>query len=222
MASAPSVACHCGAVKIQLASECLWRLECCCFNCTTALWYGSTQGGPPAPKHQCIDSFYFANDFKVVQGEEHLGAWHEFEGADSTRFYCKKCWSNLVIDHPAYGGKILLTQSPTLTGTDSMMKPQGRHFMKDLSSEQKKELEKELPWQGEKDTLYDGVSDNFLAALPGIIENQTASPGEMNLQVLLEKVGPPLVPDGVERLKSGPPTFMQQAAAAAAAEEGKE
>ena len=139
------------------------------------------------------------------------GAWRSWEGADSTRFYCKSCWSGVVTDHPAYGGAIVLTQSKNISGAD-FMEPQGRHFQNDLSDEMRAAINAEMPWKGTKDTLYEGVSDNLMAAFPQLVE--AGSTGvEMNLQKLLEKVGPPLVPDDPS-LTAGPPSLMQRAAAA--------
>ena len=70
-----TVQCNCGDVKLQFASpKVLWRLECCCYNCITALKYQASQGGPPAPALQCLDSNWFCNDFKILQGEDKIGA----------------------------------------------------------------------------------------------------------------------------------------------------
>ena len=70
-----TVQCNCGDVKLQFASpKVLWRLECCCYNCITALKYQESQGGPPAPALQCLDSNWFCNDFRIVQGEDKIGA----------------------------------------------------------------------------------------------------------------------------------------------------
>ena len=45
----------------------LWRLECCCYNCSKALAYAKNKGGPDIAglDLQCIDSAYMQNDFTV-------------------------------------------------------------------------------------------------------------------------------------------------------------
>lgn len=216
--SKATVSCKCGACCIQFASkECVWRLECCCYNCTSALWYANKKGGPPLPAHQLLDSVWFPNDFKVVKGEDKLGAFLSYEGADTTRFHCKECWTCLVADHPAYGGKIALTQASNyddglLQGAE-LMAPRARHFLKDLSAEQAAALP---PYSGDKAHEYQGVAENFMGALPDVLAK--GGTGEMNLQALLEKVDPATVPteaDSAARLGGGPPSLMAQGKKAA-------
>ncbi len=115
-----------------------------------------------------------------------------------------------MTDHPAYGGAIALTQSKNISGAE-FMEPQGRHFQQDLSKEMREAINAEMPWGGAKDTLYEGVSDNFISKLPEVLAAGSTGK-EMNLQKLLEKVGPPLVPDDPS-LKAGPPSLGQRAAA---------
>ena len=141
------------------------------------------------------------------------GAWLSFEGADTTRFYCKNCWSGLFGDHPAYGGKMVITQSPNMAGVEQM-EPKSRHFLKDLTPEKLAAINNDMPWRGDPEHVYQGVSDNFLGNLANILA-AGATGEQMNAQKLLEKCGPALIPDDDEELKAGPPTFMQQTAAAA-------
>jgi len=71
-----SVECSCGAVKINFTSpKVLWRLDCCCYNCTKALNYVKNKGGPDVAglDLQCIDSVWFQNDFTVEKGEDKIG-----------------------------------------------------------------------------------------------------------------------------------------------------
>ena len=194
----------------------MFRLECCCYNCATAAWYlQETKGAEAPPCPPCMDSNWFANDFTVVQGEESLRAFRLFEGADTTRVYCDKCATVLMADHPAYGGKVIVTQSTNyksftaLEGAE-LGKPQSRHFLKDLSE---KEVSQLSPWEGNPNEVYQGVSDTLMAAFPGMME--AGGTGEMNIQKLIEQVGVTIPEDHRERLQGGPPTLMQQAAAAA-------
>jgi len=139
------------------------------------------------------------------------GAWLCYEGADTTRFYCKNCWTCLLADHPAYGGVVCASQAMANLSGAELMDKQGRHYMRDLSDDQATALEKGMPWKGDSANLYQGVSQNFLDKLPDVLA--AGKKGEkMNCQILLEKCGPALIPTDDPTLR-GPPSFMEQVAA---------
>ena len=50
---------------------------------------------------------WFQDDCTVAKGENEL----LFEGSDTTRIYCKGCFTTLIVGHPAYAGRIVLTQA---------------------------------------------------------------------------------------------------------------
>jgi hypothetical protein len=194
--------CRCGAVQIEFyTNKDLFRLECCCHDCSAALWYADKRGGPAFPEYQCLDSSWFPNDFKVVKGEDMLGAFMNFENAATTRFHCKDCWTVLFADHPVYAGKLVLTQVGNYKEFEGLkkvklMSPQARHFLKDLSGEQLAALP---TWDGNPSNLYQGVADNLMNHLPKI--QQIAKEGkEMNAQILLAKIGGAFVPTGEPHL----------------------
>ena len=212
-----TITCNCGAVQIEFDSGTdLFRLQCCCHDCSAALWYASKRGGPAPPTHQCVDNSWLPNDFRIVRGEHQIGAFMNFENADTTRFYCKDCWSILFGDHPVYEKKVVVTTARNykeyegLTNA-TLMPPQARHFMKDLTQDQIAALP---AWDGDASNVYQGVADILMSRFPEI--QAADNEGEqMNAQILLAKVGEPFVPTDESRLTSGPPTLMQQAASEA-------
>jgi hypothetical protein len=198
-----TIICKCGTLRIEFdAKHDLFRLECCCHDCTAALWYAHKRGGPAFPENQCLDSSWLPNDFKVVKGEEKLGAFMNFENAATTRFYCVDCWTVLLADHPAYAKKVVLTQVGNYKEFEGLrnvelMSPQARHFVKDLSKEQLAALP---VWGGSPANVYQGVADILVAQFPAI--QQAGRQGsEMNAQILLAKIGGGFVPKGETRLK---------------------
>ena len=208
-----SITCKCGECKIQFKQAAnLWRLECCCFNCTSAPRnFHQTQGSEAPPDPPCMDSIWFPNDFTVT-GQDKMGAQKLFEGADTTRFYCKECFTILMADHPVYAGKVVVTQATNyqheaIQGAE-LCEPKARHFCKDLSDEQVAQLPK---WSGADDVVYQGCSEN----LPNFGEHPEGATGDQNAQLLAETLGVTFAKEAQE----GPPTVMQQMAAAAAAEE---
>lgn len=191
-----TINCKCGTVQIEFDTKHdLFRLECCCHDCTAALWYATKRGGPAFPENQCLDSSWFPNAFTLVKGGDKLGAFMNFENAATTRFYCTVCWSVLLADHPAYAKKLVMTQVGNYKEFEGLknvelMSPQARHFLKDLSKEQ---LGRLPAWGGDPSNLYQGVADNLVAQLPSI--QQTVKVGvEMNAQILLAKIGSVFVP----------------------------
>ncbi len=213
-----TIICQCEAVQIEFHTNSnLFRLECCCYDCTAALWYANKRGGPAFPALQCVDSCWFPNDFRVVKGLDKLGAFMNFENADTTRFHCTSCWSVLFGDHTAYAGKIVVTQVGSykefggLTHA-ALMPPQARHFLKDLAPDQLAALP---PWGGDPMHVYQGVAENWMARFPAVLEAGKEGAG-MNAQILLGKIGDPFIPTGDRRLSGGPPTLMQQLASQAA------
>ncbi len=209
-----TITCKCTSVQIEFfTNNDLFRLECCCHDCTAALWYAHKRGGPAPPIHQCLDSSWFPNAFKIVTGEEKLGAFLNFENADTTRFYCTDCWSVLFADHPAYAKQLVVTQVMNyqefegLTNAE-LMPLQARHFLKDLSAEQLAALP---VWRGDSSHVYPSAADILLAQFRAI-KAAGQEGAEMNAQILLGKIGGAFIPTGEARLSEGSPTRRQQLA----------
>ena len=213
-----TITCKCTSVQIEFfTSNDLFRLECCCHDCTAALWYAHKRGGPALPSHQCLDSSWFPNAFTIVRGEDKIGAFLNFENADTTRFYCQDCWSVLFADHPAYAKQLVVTQVMNfkefagLTNAE-LMPLQARHFVKDLSEEQLATLP---AWRGDPSHVYQSAADILLAQFLAI--KAAGKEGtEMNAQILLGKIGGAFVPTGEARLSEGSPTRRQRIAKPAA------
>ncbi len=213
-----TITCKCTSVQIEFfTTNDLFRLECCCHDCTAALWYAHERGGPAPPIHQCLDSSWFPNEFKIVTGEEKLGAFLNFENADTTRFYCTDCWSVLFADHPGYAKQLVVTQVMNYQEFEGLTKAelmplQARHFLKDLSAEQLAALP---AWRGDPSYVYQGAADILLAQFRAI--KAAGKEGtEMNAQILLGKIGGAFIPTGEARLSEGSPTRRQRIAKPAA------
>ena len=213
-----TITCKCTSVQIEFfTTNDLFRLECCCHDCTAALWYAHKRGGPAPPIHQCLDSSWFPNAFQIVTGEEKIGAFLNFENADTTRFYCTDCWSVLFADHPAYAKQLVVTQVMNyqeFEGLDKaeLMPLQARHFLKDLSAEQLAALP---AWRGDPSHVYQGAADLLLAQFRAI-KAAGQEGAEMNAQILLGKIGGAFIPTGEARLSEGSPTRRQRIAKPAA------
>ncbi len=209
-----TIQCKCSSVRIDFpANTELFRHECCCHDCISALWYATKRGGPEYPHNLCADCCWLPNAFRIMAGEEKLGAFMNYESADTTRFYCKACWTVLFGDHPFYEKRILVSQVAAYKEFEGLtnivrMKPQARHFLKDLNAEQIAALP---PWPGDPSHVYRGAAENLLDHFPSM----KAAGGEgieMNAQILLDKVGGAFVPTDEARLSTGPPSLRRQAA----------
>ena len=209
-----TLTCKCSSVRIDFpADRELFRHQCCCHDCISALWYATKRGGPEYPRTPCADSCWLPNNFRIVIGEGQLGAFMNYEAADTTRFYCKACWTVLFGDHPFYEKKILVSQVAAYTEFEGLrnvvrMKPQARHFLKDRTEEQRAALP---TWHGDPSHLYQGPAENLLEHFPSM----KAAGGEgtdMNAQILLDKIGGAFVPTDEARLSTGPPSPMRQMA----------
>jgi hypothetical protein len=208
-----TITCRCGAIELEFKAERdLFRLECCCYDCSAALSYARKRGGPEFAQHQCVDSSWLPNDFTITCGQGKLGAFRNYLKGVTTRFYCTDCWSILFADHPAYAQRLLVTQVVNFTAFEAidkgaLMAARARHFLKDLSTLQVAQLP---PWRGEPAHVYSGVAGNLIAEFPAI--QAAGSEGlAMNAQVLLAKIGAVFIPTGEPRLTSGPPSHAQQA-----------
>lgn len=216
-----TITCKCTAVRITFpVTQELFRHECCCHDCISALWYSTQRGGPEYPHDHCADCCWLPNDFHIEQGADKLGALLNFAAADTTRFYCTSCWTLLFGDHPFYDKRILASLIASYREFEGLsdvirMPPQARHFLKDLSDEQRAALP---AWTGDPAHVYAGAADVLLENFPAM----KAAGGEgraMNAQILLQRIGGAFVPDDAARLSSGPPSLMQQMALSSANDE---
>jgi hypothetical protein len=148
-----------------------------------------------------------------MTGEDKLGAFLNYESADTTRFYCKTCWTVLFGDHPFYEKRILVSQVAAYKEFEGLtnvvrMGPQARHFLKDLNQEQIAALP---PWPGNPSNVYQGAAGNLLEHFP-TMKAAGGEGTEMTAQILLDKVGNAFVPTDEARLSTGPPSLMRQIA----------
>ena len=63
-----TIQCQCESTALQWQEpKELWRLECCCNDCTAGVRYlHEAKGGPRPPDHQMLDTLWLANDFTLV------------------------------------------------------------------------------------------------------------------------------------------------------------
>lgn len=208
-----TIRCRCNAVCINFpVTEELFRHQCCCHDCISALWYGTQRGGPTYPQDLCADCCWLPNDFTIQKGEDNIGAFMNYAGADTVRFYCRSCWTVLFGDHPLYEKRILVSQVGAyqeFTGLSDVIRsePRARHFLKDLSPAEVAALP---AWSGDPSHVYEGVADVLLENFPAM--KAAGGEGEkMNARILLEQAGGAHIPDDEPRLSSGPPSLLQQA-----------
>ena len=212
-----TITCKCSAVRITFpVSTELFRHECCCHDCISALWYSTQRGGPEYPRDHCADCCWLPNDFCIEQGAEKLGALLNFAAADTTRFYCTSCWTLLFGDHPLYESRILVSLIASYKEFEGLtdivrLAPQARHFLKDLNDDQIAALPQ---WSGDPVRVYPGAAAVLLENFPAM-KAAGGKGRDMNAQKLLDRIGGPLVPSDATRLRSGPPSLMQQAATSA-------
>jgi len=209
----PSINCQCGAVKVELKSKkALFRLECCCYDCSAALKYANTnKQGPKQPEHQAIDSVFFPNNFSIVKGKAKIGAFKNFEAGDTTRFHCVDCWTLLFSDFPTFEGKLMMTQAncyQDFKGIQNIeiMDVCARHNTKDVDAD---ELAAMPAFAGDPANVYEGIAKNYLDAQEELLAAGNAGE-EMNMQILLAKIGPAAVPTDGPLLTMGPPTLISQ------------
>jgi hypothetical protein len=209
-----TITCRCERICVNFpADKELFRHECCCHDCISALWYATQRGGPQYPLDLCADCCWLPNEFSIARGAQHLGAFMNYASADTTRFYCADCWTVLFADHPFYEQKVLVSQIGAYKEFEGLTDierspPQARHFLKDRSA---LEIEALPPWAGNPAHVYSGVAEILMESFP-TMKAAGGAGKEMNAQILLQQLGPVLIPTDAPRLSSGPPTLMQQRA----------
>ena len=178
--------CESTALRWQEAKE-LWRLECCCSDCSAGIRYlHEAKGGPQPPDHQMLDTVWLPNDFSVVKGLENIGVIKRSEEARNTLIYCTECGTSLITDHEVYGGKVVITQIQNFPQFQGMsvaptMPVKARHFVDDVDAESRDRLP---PFRGPQSEIYGSVSQTLIDAFPRLYEQ--GSTGDMNAQRLAE------------------------------------
>lgn len=208
------ITCRCGAVCVEFHAQSeLFRHECCCHDCISALWYSTKRGGPGYPHDLCADCSWLPNDFRIERGLDRIGAFLNYADADTTRFYCTACWTILFQDHPLYENRMVVSQVAAYREFEGLselerMAPQARHFLKDLSEAERAALP---PWTGDPAHVYESAAENLLERFPAM-KAAGGEGAEMNVARLLEAIGGASVPTDEPRLSSGPPSLRRQMA----------
>jgi len=105
------VECVCGKVCLEFTNQTpRAHLECFCVDCKDWMGWAHSKGGQN-PRIS-FDAVYFENDFAVTRGKENLKfftmAPREANAEPSTiRAFSTCCWSEMVVQHPAYGGNVV-------------------------------------------------------------------------------------------------------------------
>ena len=132
-----SAACLCGKVSIGFVHRMpLVHLECACQDCRQAREYEATLSGPPSSS-PLSQLFYFSND--VILSDTlasnpsgFLESTQLRDGGRSTRLVARCCRSTLAVDHPAYGGNIVMVPGDSCNlDADSGLGPLARIYMGD-------------------------------------------------------------------------------------------
>ena len=183
-----TIQCQCESTALQWQEpKELWRLECCCNDCTAGVRYlHEAKGGPRPPEHQMLDTLWLANDFTVVKGLDNIGVIKRSAESRNTLIYCTACGTSLITDHVVYGGKVVITQIqnfPQFQGmsTAPIMPVQARHFVDDVDADSRDSLP---PFSGPPSEIYGSVSQTLIDAFPHLYEQ--GSTGDMNAQRLAE------------------------------------
>ncbi|MDB9798071.1 hypothetical protein OAB85_05345 [Pseudomonadales bacterium] len=186
-----TIHCKCDSVAIEWPhKKVLWQLECCCNECTTRIQYlHAEKHGPQPPAHQLLDGIWLKNDFTILKGLENIGAFKLSPTGRTTCFYCSKCATALLADHIIYKELVVITQVHNFMDFDglrsaTLLGPQARHFMRDLTANQRDRLP---PFKGSHGALYEGVSDSLVEVFPELYKK--GGTGIMNAQRLAEITG---------------------------------
>ena len=83
------LSCACGKVSLELVSEPVLRLECCCKDCRRGLQVCHEKGGPVPPAVPSL--VYFPNLVKVVRGQSWLEN-HMLKQGYCTERVTATCW----------------------------------------------------------------------------------------------------------------------------------
>ena len=159
-----------------------------------------------------VDSLWFPNDFEISSGIAELGSYKNFQGADTTRFYCKRCWTSLLADHEFYEQRVILTQVLSFkeyVGSVGLecFPPRCRHFTKDLNQEQRNSLPAFL---GDEKHIYESIGDNFAEVIDDI--KRAGGKDQMNIHKIAELSDQPFVSENeCQRMTEAQPTLIQQA-----------
>ena len=90
MANAHKTSCYCGAVQIEASGEPLDMGYCHCNACRRY------SGAPVA-----AFTLWKADQVKMTKGQELVGRFKSSEISD--RWYCTRCGSHVIVDHPTLG-----------------------------------------------------------------------------------------------------------------------
>ena len=181
-----NIQCQCGGTALQWRERKeLWRLECCCSDCSAGMRFlHETKGGPQPPNYQMLDTLWLPNDFSVTRGLQKIGVVRLSADSRNTLFYCKECGTSLITDHVVYQGKVVITQIQNYSQFQGMssephMAVKARHFVRDLDPNS---IDSLPPFAGPQSEVYDGVSQTLVDVFP--ILYQQGATGEMNAQKL--------------------------------------
>ena len=133
--TAAGVVCGCGECEIRFLNSTAARLrvECCCCDCRRAALFSDSQGGTRCETVPC-DLTYWANDLEVVKGAEHLQACGLNVAFRSCRVFAGCCFTQLLVDHPAYKSHVVMAYSETLVN-HTLPAPAFRDDVRDLTEE---------------------------------------------------------------------------------------
>lgn len=131
--SLTNVLCICGQVGLTFHGTPLLALDCACCDCRQAREFEATLGGPPS-KSALGRAVYLPNDVSTVSELDITTSFHLShlrKEARSTRLVSSCCHSTLAVDHPAYGGKLVMVPRDSCNLQAKEIAPLARIYLKD-------------------------------------------------------------------------------------------
>ena len=140
-----TVSCKCGICSIDLNDTyAKLTIYCACVDCRNALEWCEKRGGQkPSEIPQLI---YLRSDIVSFCGAKYMGAFQLRRDAKSTRVYCKKCFSILGVDHPAYSDNVFMCfTGHCRLNLSNDIAPSAAIYLNDLSHKQISKFPENLP-----------------------------------------------------------------------------
>ena len=103
------ISCSCGSCSLSLNDTSpKYSVLCACEDCRQALCW-ALKNGANTPKN-ILYSVYFRSDFSGFTGVDKMIAIQLRDDTNSTRDFCKNCFSCIAIDHVNYQNNVFMIQ----------------------------------------------------------------------------------------------------------------
>ena len=106
--------CNCGAVRFEIAAPLVSAVYCHCTRCQRRTGTAASASAVTEP-----------DSFRIVQGEDRLGAWKPQEGAE--KWFCRDCGSALFAQNPTTPSQVAVRLG--IFDADPGVRPTARQFV---------------------------------------------------------------------------------------------